>query len=125
MSHIFRLTEEKGSASITVCSVSIFFSQLTFTGSYGSPPRPVIEAGRAISDEIEDFPDRFMRRSWLPRLNKVRQQTASLIGAQQSDIVIVPNVTVAISTILYNINWVEGDLIVICTAIPADPFTYR
>lgn len=66
-------------------------------------------------DEIEAFPDKFMRRSWLPYLNKVRQQTASLIGGDQSELVIVPNATHAINTITGNIKWEEGDIVVLCS----------
>ena len=71
----------------------------------------------ALSDQIESFPDLFMRRSWLPLLNDVRREVASLIGAQTNECVIVPNATHGINTIVSNIKWQAGDIIVICASV--------
>ncbi|WWC92518.1 uncharacterized protein L201_007477 [Kwoniella dendrophila CBS 6074] len=85
-------------------------------GSYGSPPKYVIQKMRELSDEIESNPDLFMRRSWLPKLNKVRNELSEMIGARQEEVVIVPNTTHGIQTILSNIEWTDGDIIVIYTS---------
>ncbi|EIW69330.1 hypothetical protein TREMEDRAFT_43923 [Tremella mesenterica DSM 1558] len=82
-------------------------------GSYGSPPKPVIERMRALTDEIERFPDLFMRRTCRPMLDRVKQRVAKLIGADEHECVIVPNTTHGINTVMYNIDWEEGDVIVI------------
>ncbi|ORY28005.1 pyridoxal phosphate-dependent transferase [Naematelia encephala] len=82
-------------------------------GSYGSPPRPVIEAMHKLSDQIESNPDLFMRRSYFSLLEDVRERTAKLIGARTDEVVIVPNATHGINTIATNIKWVEGDVILI------------
>lgn len=69
---------------------------------------------RKLSDEIESFPDLFMRRSWLAKLNNVRAKVAGIIGANQDEVVIVPNATHGVNNIVTQINWQEGDVIVIC-----------
>jgi selenocysteine lyase/cysteine desulfurase len=69
---------------------------------------------RALSDEIERSPDRFMRRTWLPMLTKVREQVAGLLGATTEEVVMVPNTTHGVNNILSNIEWQDGDIIVLC-----------
>jgi kynureninase len=59
-----------------------------------------------------------MRRSWLPLLNSVRSQVAEIIGADVEECVIVPNATHGINTIVNNIDWADGDKIVICEWFP-------
>jgi selenocysteine lyase/cysteine desulfurase len=70
---------------------------------------------RKLSDQIEARPDLFMRRSYLPILEATRANVAKLIGAETDEVVIVPNATHGINTIVNNIKWAEGDIIVICT----------
>jgi selenocysteine lyase/cysteine desulfurase len=83
-------------------------------GSYGSPPVPVLEAMQKLSDEIEAYPDLFMRRSWLPRLDKVRSLVAEIIGAQTDEVVMVPNATHGVNNVVTQIAWQDGDVIVVC-----------
>ncbi|WVF67835.1 hypothetical protein IAT40_002596 [Kwoniella sp. CBS 6097] len=82
-------------------------------GSYGSPPRPVIEKMRALADQTEGNPDYFMRRAWLPLLTKVREEVSDLIGARHEELVIVPNTTHGVNTILNNFDWQDGDVLAI------------
>jgi kynureninase len=72
---------------------------------------------RKLSDEIEAFPDLFMRRNWLPKLNDVRSKVADLIGANQDEVVIVPNATHGVNNIVTQINWQEGDVAILCKLI--------
>ncbi len=58
-----------------------------------------------------------MRRSWLPLLNQVRTSLAEMIGADLGEVVLVPNATHGINTILRNIDWEDGDIIVMCTCL--------
>nr|XP_018259566.1 uncharacterized protein I303_07634 [Kwoniella dejecticola CBS 10117]OBR81724.1 hypothetical protein I303_07634 [Kwoniella dejecticola CBS 10117] len=85
-------------------------------GSYGSPPKIVIEKMHRLSTQIESNPDYFMRRAWLPLLNKVREEVSSMIGARQEEVVIVPNTTHGVNTVLNNFEWAEGDIIVVYTS---------
>nr|XP_019007744.1 uncharacterized protein I206_07378 [Kwoniella pini CBS 10737]OCF46525.1 hypothetical protein I206_07378 [Kwoniella pini CBS 10737] len=82
-------------------------------GSYGSPPKIIVEKMHKLSAQIESNPDKFMRRLWLPLLNKVRQEVSSMIGARQEEVVIVPNTTHGVNTILNNFEWADGDIIVV------------
>lgn len=83
-------------------------------GSYGSPPRHVLNYMRDLSEEIESCPDLFLRRTYLPLLNETRQKVADIIGAEQGEVVLVPNTTHGVFNVLQNIKWDEGDIIVIC-----------
>lgn len=83
-------------------------------GSYGSPPRQVLSYMRDLSEEIESCPDLFLRRTYLPLLNETRQKVADIIGAEQSEVVLVPNTTHGVFNVLENIKWDEGDVIVLC-----------
>lgn len=86
----------------------------------------------AISAECEKFPDLFMRKTYLPLLNDVRAQLARLVNADVEDCVMVSfcfpfgvsgemlmvlqvaNASVGANTVLWNIDWEEGDVIVGC-----------
>ncbi|RSH95101.1 hypothetical protein EHS25_000187 [Saitozyma podzolica] len=81
-------------------------------GSFGSTPIPVMRALREMSDLVEESPDTFMRRTYLPLLQSVRSRLAGMIGALPEELVIVPNVTVAINNIVSQIRWEDGDVIV-------------
>ena len=41
-------------------------------------------------------------------------QVAEMIGAQRHELVLVPNATQGVHTIIHNLDWSEGDIIVIC-----------
>ena len=81
-------------------------------GSYGSLPRPVMEACVKMSYEIESNPDRFMRFTYPPLLKEVRTKVAAVVGADADECVIVTNTTHGINTVLRNFEWNEGDVIV-------------
>lgn len=81
-------------------------------GSFGSVPIPVSEACRAIADDVEASPDMFIRLSYEARLARCREIVAELIGAGVDECVLVPNATHGISTVLWNIEWKKGDVII-------------
>ena len=41
-----------------------------------------------------------------------REEVAELVGAEHDEIVLVPNTSHGINTILRNIDWKEGDVII-------------
>jgi hypothetical protein len=95
-------------------------SDLNFNnGSYGSPPITVLRAMRALSDECESMPDNFMKRIYLPHLIQARQGVAGIIGAGVEEVVIVPGATHGMNTILREIVWEDGDIIVACASVLA------
>lgn len=75
----------------------------------------------------ESNPDKFHRVTFMPLLAKARyvvcvtdclplltlrrEQVAALVGAQHDEVVFVPNTTHGINTILRNIEWRQGDVI--------------
>ncbi|KAH9850270.1 PLP-dependent transferase [Lenzites betulinus] len=81
-------------------------------GSYGSPPLPVLYAAAKRGIEIERNPDKFHRMDFKPLLAKARENVAKLIGAQADEVVLVPNATHALNTVLRNFEWREGDVII-------------
>ncbi|KAI0833344.1 PLP-dependent transferase [Trametes gibbosa] len=81
-------------------------------GSYGSQPLPVLYAASKLGYEIERYPDRFHRIGYKPLLVKARQNVAKLIGAEADEVVLVPNATHALNTVLRNFEWREGDVII-------------
>ncbi|KAK4684179.1 hercynylcysteine S-oxide lyase, partial [Tremellales sp. Uapishka_1] len=81
-------------------------------GSYGSTPLPVKEAMVKLAAEVEQSPDRFLRRTWLPLLRQVQSEVSELIGATPEEVVMVPNTTHGINNILTSIDWADGDVIV-------------
>ena len=83
-------------------------------GSYGSCPKPVLEWAFDLDREIEGNPDLFMRVDCAPLLAKVRQQLADFIGVKQNEVVIVPNASHGLNTVLWNIEWEADDTIVVC-----------
>ena len=83
-------------------------------GSYGAPPRPVLEACRAITARIEENPDLFHRLEFQSLCENIRERIARLIGAQMDECVMVPNASHGINTVLRNFEWTEGDVLVVC-----------
>ncbi|KAI0787793.1 PLP-dependent transferase [Fomes fomentarius] len=81
-------------------------------GSYGSLPLPVLYAANKLAYEVEFCPDRFHRLAYKPQLINTRAAVANLIGADTDEVVIVPNATHALNTILRNFEWREGDLLI-------------
>ncbi|KAF9649870.1 PLP-dependent transferase [Thelephora ganbajun] len=81
-------------------------------GSYGSMPIPVSEACKAIADEVEANPDKFIRLTYEAPWIRCRERIANLIGADVGECVLVPNATLGVNTVLRNIDWKEGDFII-------------
>ena len=91
--------------------IQIFNSQPSI-GSYGSLPRPVADASTALMFEIEERPDRYYRRDYYIPLKTVRERLAYMIGAETDEVVLVPNATHGVNTVLRNIEWGPDDIIV-------------
>ena len=65
-----------------------------------------------MTDEVEASPDKFMRLKYGPALVGCRERVASLIGADVDECVLVPNAIHGINTVLRNISWNRGDVII-------------
>jgi hercynylcysteine S-oxide lyase len=84
-------------------------------GSYGTTPKPVLEAGTELTLEIESNPDLFHRITYKKRLIGVREKLATLIGAKTDEVVLVSNASTGMNTILRNFEWEKEDQIFVCT----------
>nr|AOR51838.1 PLP-dependent aminotransferase [Phaffia rhodozyma] len=81
-------------------------------GAYGAAPLPVLKYGEEITAACESKPDLFLKREYIPLLATARAQVAELMKAKSDDVVLTPNTSHAISTVLNNIAWKENDIIV-------------
>ncbi|KAH8817226.1 pyridoxal phosphate-dependent transferase [Xylogone sp. PMI_703] len=86
-------------------------------GAYGSHPRPVQTALRSFQDEAEAKPDKFIRYTFPRRLNEIRATLANVLNVATDELVIVPNATTGINTVLRNFTFKPGDKIVYFTTI--------
>ena len=62
--------------------------------------------------EIEERPDKYLRRDYYVPLLAVRERLAYMIGANTDEVVLVPNATHGVNTVLRNIEWGPDDFIV-------------
>ncbi|KAL0944986.1 aminotransferase family protein [Colletotrichum truncatum] len=74
-------------------------------GSFGTYPRPIQHALRSYQDKAEARPDQFIRYTYHDHLRESRQALADLLHAPLSTIVLVPNATTGINTVLRNLTW--------------------
>ncbi|KAI1170948.1 putative aminotransferase family protein [Nemania sp. FL0916] len=83
-------------------------------GSYGTYPVSVRGAHAALQSEAEAAPDRFIVLEWSSRLRESRAAAAGLLNCKSvDDVVFVPNATVGIDTVLKNIVWEKGDVVLV------------
>ncbi|PTB81772.1 PLP-dependent transferase, partial [Trichoderma longibrachiatum ATCC 18648] len=81
-------------------------------GSYGGYPRPVRDALRSVQDAVQAEPDTFVRYTYPAKLEEVRALLAKhLHAADKDEIVLVPNATTALNTVLRNLQYQPGDVI--------------
>lgn len=82
-------------------------------GSFGTYPTEVRAKFIELLDDEEKSPDTFIRYKMPRYLDESRAAIASLVKADPTTIVLVPNVTVAVNTVLRNLVWKEGDVILL------------
>jgi isopenicillin-N epimerase len=78
-------------------------------GSYGACPRPVLEAQRALVAYLESDPVRFLSREFEARLDAARESVAAFLGADPAGLVVVPNATTGVATVLASLRLRPGD----------------
>ncbi|OBZ72541.1 hypothetical protein A0H81_07972 [Grifola frondosa] len=81
-------------------------------GSYGSLPLPVLFSCTQNTILAERNPDKFHRVTYMPMLQESRKRVAELVGAEHDEIVLVPNATHGLNTVLRNFEWKQGDVII-------------
>jgi isopenicillin-N epimerase len=78
-------------------------------GTFGATPVPVLEAQRALIDELEADPIQILYREYEDRLDAARLEVAGFVGADPEGVVIVPNATTGVSTVLRSLRIRPGD----------------
>jgi len=78
-------------------------------GTYGACPRPVIEFQRALRGELESNPIRFLTRELEGRLDAARREVAAFLNADPEGLVVVPNATTGVATVLESLRLRPGD----------------
>jgi len=78
-------------------------------GSFGACPVPVLEAQRALMDELEARPVKFLWRDLEGRLDAARGEVARFLGADPEGCVVLPNATTGVMTVLRSLRLRPGD----------------
>jgi len=84
-------------------------------GSYGSLPLPVLFKCQELTLLAERNPDKFLRITYMGMQQEVRKRVADVVDAEVDEIVLVPNATHGINTVLRNFEWKESDVIIEAT----------
>ena len=78
-------------------------------GSYGAAPRVVLDAQAEWRARIEREPVRFMAESLEPAMDHVRAVLGAFVGADANDVVLLPNATTGVNTVLRSLRLQPGD----------------
>lgn len=88
-------------------------------GSFGTHPAPVRAAQYDLQTLAISRPDTFINFDTFPLLAKSRSLIAPFLGVSPDEVVFVPNATTGVNTVLRNIKFEEGDVVVVFSTIYA------
>lgn len=80
-------------------------------GAFGCVLKDALETAYKWQCYVERQPVRFVDREMLPLLAHVNRRLAKFVGSDPSDIVLLPNATAAINTVIKSIDWRPGDIV--------------
>ena len=78
-------------------------------GSFGACPRAVLKFQHALQIRLERQPLQFLVRDLEPLLDQVRSELARFVHAPADDLVLVPNATTGVNTVLRSLRFKRGD----------------
>ena len=81
-------------------------------GSFGATPRAVLAEAQRWQVEMERQPVAFLQRRFLELMESVRRPLAAYVNADPSDLVLVPNATVALNVVARSLRLGPGDEVV-------------
>ncbi|TVY33873.1 Hercynylcysteine sulfoxide lyase [Lachnellula occidentalis] len=81
-------------------------------GSFGAFPRLVAEQQNELQRLAAERPDTFIVADLPNLIDESREAVAPLLGVPVDEVVFVPNATTGINTVLRNLKWEVGDVIV-------------
>ena len=87
-------------------------------------PTAVHNACKKLNEEAEEAPDVFLRYTYRKLQRAMRARIAAFIHADVDECVMVSNATSGVNTVLRNMEWKPGDVIVqrklfLATSMPA------
>ncbi|KAJ5948090.1 Pyridoxal phosphate-dependent transferase major region subdomain 1 [Penicillium verhagenii] len=74
-------------------------------GSFGASPRVIRDKANALKDECESTPCPFIKYRFPQLLDENRVAISKFLSVPESTIVLVPNATTGVNTVLQNIRW--------------------
>ncbi|MBI2826753.1 MAG: aminotransferase class V-fold PLP-dependent enzyme [Planctomycetia bacterium] len=88
-----------------------FAAGVTFLnhGSFGAPPRPVLEARRQLLDRLNADPMHFFFREMQPMMAAARARIGQFLNANADDLVFVENATVGMNAVARGVRLAPGD----------------
>ncbi|KAI1455056.1 aminotransferase family protein-like protein [Annulohypoxylon moriforme] len=86
-------------------------------GSFGAFPSCVRDYQRRLQCETEARPDTFIRFTYPKFLREARDVVAPLLGAETDEVVFVPNALTAVNTVLRNLTYQDGDVVLYFSTI--------
>jgi isopenicillin-N epimerase len=78
-------------------------------GTFGATPVPILELQRELVDELEGDPIQILYREFETRRDQARADISHFVGADPEGVVVVPNVTTAVSTVIRSLRLRPGD----------------
>jgi selenocysteine lyase/cysteine desulfurase len=81
-------------------------------GSFGAYPREIQEQQNVFTQAAAERPDTFIVYDLPILIDKSRAAVAPLLGVPMEEVVFVPNATTAVNTVLRNLRFEEGDVVV-------------
>ena len=78
-------------------------------GSFGACPQAVLSMQQQLRSKLEAEPVRFFIREWEPLINESRNQLANFVGADERDLVFVPNATTGVNAVLRSLHFSPDD----------------
>ncbi|KAJ5114161.1 Pyridoxal phosphate-dependent transferase major region subdomain 1 [Penicillium angulare] len=74
-------------------------------GSYGTSPRVIRDKANELRDECEMTPCPFIKYRFPDLLDESRVALSKFLGVPDSTVVLVPNATTGVNTVLHNLRW--------------------
>ncbi|MDJ0677824.1 MAG: aminotransferase class V-fold PLP-dependent enzyme [Calothrix sp. MO_167.B42] len=78
-------------------------------GSFGACPQAVLSIQQQLRAKLEAEPVRFFVREWEPLIDESRHQLANFVGADEQDLVFVPNATTGVNAVLRSLHFCADD----------------
>lgn len=78
-------------------------------GAFGACPRPVLERQTQLREHLEQNPTGFIMHELEALLDQARNRLAQFLGANPSNLALIPNATTGVNTVLRSLPFAAGD----------------